>query len=74
MAKVTITFEDREDENRVHVESSPSCQTIAMMQLSGEQITPAQAYALRAITAVAKASMDEKRKMNGQASNLWTPS
>lgn len=61
MAKITITFEDA-PEGKVRVQSDPSFETMAKMDLSGTPLTSAQGYAIHALNAIRKAAKDEAQK------------
>lgn len=58
MAKITITFEDA-PEGKVRVQSTPTFETMAQMDLSGEHLTAAMGYAIHALNAIRKAAKDQ---------------
>jgi hypothetical protein len=55
MAKVTITIEDTFD-GKVKVISNPNFETMAKMDLSGDNLTAAHGYALLALNEIRKES------------------
>lgn len=62
--KVTITIEEQHN-GFVKVVSEPSFETMAKMELSGEGLSSANAYALTAINAIRKASKQADLEKRG---------
>lgn len=55
MAKITLTIEDKPDD-KVKVVVNPSMETIFKMIESGENLTSAYGYAVRAVNSIKEAS------------------
>ena len=68
LAKVTFTIEDTPD-GRVKTIANPTFETMAMKINSGEDLTPAQGYAVAAINRI----MEVSRNTEKTPSNIYIP-
>jgi len=64
LAKVVITIEDKDNGN-VKVTSEPNFETMVLIEKSGNQLTSAHGYAMRAVLAIRERSK-EIAQLNGR--------
>lgn len=63
MAKVTITIEDLVD-GKVRTVCDPNFETMIKMQMSGNDLTAAHGYALKALNAIIRSSKENDPTLN----------
>lgn len=71
MARVVITIEDTPG-GGVECRSEPNMRTMVQMDMSGNQLTDAHAYALKALNAI-HAMGQEAKRARGAKMGIWLP-